>query len=187
MTKITKDEFLALPPKERKRLAAIRSREISIARRAGLAVPPTYGEEFGLTNRKPRTPAAPTIPTKSEPKPSKSGIVPKEEVESSGVVLHHTVVPRGEVPSEFRFILGNLHWVSGYDLEEYQEEAKKRDLEYEIPYFESGHLSGIVFLSETTRQGQLDRILTVLIGSRPSKHFSLGKVVPLGESIAQEV
>ena len=64
---ITKDQFLVLPPAERKRLAAKRTIERRKASKAGKEIPPTYAEQFGLSKRKDKP-----FGSRSQPQPQKS-------------------------------------------------------------------------------------------------------------------
>ncbi len=167
---MTKDEFLALPAKARKSLAAIRSRAIAVARRTGQPIPPTYGEEFGLRTRK-HLPMVKTVDHKT--KASVASLVPE-------TLVHH-----GEVPSTFREILGCLHWVRGYDMAQYEAEARLRGLIYKVPYFLREELVGMIFTTEEV-ESLKEKVLTVLTGSQPGKVFYFAENIPLLEASRAE-
>lgn len=160
--------YLTLPPENRKRLAAKRSRERARARTKEEEIPPTIEEELGLKRRK-------------SPKEKKAVVEPgtRKYFDANGKELTHAqlvdrlsnpvvLAPCGEVPSVYRTVRGCLHWVPGYDEDEYKGEALDRGFTHQIPYFNGERLAGRIFCKEIS-EIELAKIRAIFLASRNVK------------------
>jgi len=170
---MTKDEFLALAPAERKRLASVRTLERNRSKKEGKPLPPTLGEEFGTSiKREPKAVVAKETPKAADPtQPAKPRVKPEPgEVLS---VFGKVVVPAGPGDPIIRKIMGeNLHCVHKADMEEYKAEAIERGFKSRLSYFDGESLEGTIYFNTLDQV----RLRAILLGSRPSLKVRFGPV-----------
>ena len=165
--------FLALDPKEKKRLAAERSRMRGEAQKAGTAIPPTIAEELGLSKAKePRSISSAKKSVATKPvtaKPAEMTPEEREERRQRLLAARESFVPAGPVPSSLRTICGGkLHWVSRYARSEYEEAARERGFNRCVSYFEGEREVGAIYFKEADA-ADLDKIKIILSCSRGSR------------------
>lgn len=161
MSKMTAEEFMALPSRERKKLAARRSLDRSEARKAGKPVPPTLTEEFGIQTKRGRPGGSRNKPKKSDSKQKvekKSDPKPKAKPK----VQPDSLIRSGVVKSGPRTIAGYFHSVRGGD-DSGEKAAKKAGHDKELAYRIGGREEGKIFY-KTLPQEDRERIRTILAG-----------------------
>lgn len=175
---MTKAEFLVLPKKERKRLAAKRTIERRKAAKAGGDIPPTYAEQFGVSKRKGKPFGAKSVsqePSKARPRKGPS----LEEVERKRRAFLRSTMPEPRperiVPSWRDILGGMLHCTGKGMLGEYLEEAKNRGMKKQMVYKEGDKVVGTIFAENITsvQKGKLRAILT---SAHYTKTFTFGEV-----------
>lgn len=180
---MTKDEFLALPAEERKRLASVRSREIARARKAGQPIPPTLGEEFGDPSRKKRNVERPVAAraeaatekssTEFVAKPAKPVVKVKKEPGIRAAHSGKVAVTAGPGAPFLRTLRGMLHCVNASEMESYQSAAKAMGFDHKVGYFDGSRALGTIFFKG---EFPVASVRATLVGCHPQMTFRLGEI-----------
>lgn len=163
--KLTAEKYFSLNPKERKKLAAVRSAERARAKRAGMPLPPTIQEELGLkTARPPKAKGQGRSQSriKAAPQSAAEHNEKLERIRRGPDIL----AKAGPVPMDWRIIRGCLHARKGYDLAAYDREAKKRGLTRKLEYYQGDQLQGTIWVSPDFSEEERNKIRAVLIAVR---------------------
>ena len=188
---LTKEQFLALPSNQRKKLAAERSGERRKAIAKGKTPPPTYSEQFGIVNaRGKRSTSQKATPKKATPKKAGKG-KPKGRVRRTRRKGDREVLATRKAwqPASFaenervhyRTIAGPILQMSKLDPKKqlYKGEAKRRELLKKREVFVGSEYYSTLFYGPKMT-AELERAKTI-IAIQTNKTVTFGPEMKLEE------